>query len=236
MPTSFDNILSLDRKLPPGAFSATSIPGPDNFHRRFHIRMNTLLSLLSSILVAAIIPNNTLRASSVLPPTFADLVQQSQTILVGDVQLLRSRWVGEGDERHIATFVTLKIVTLLKGESQGDYELQVFGGTVGDTTMEVADSPRFRVGERMLLFIRNNAKQVIPLVGAEYGLYRITSNSSGEETVNKSTGETLSTVHDIDPPCERKNAPSRTPGSPKSQLTLSAMKTAIRERLDLRPK
>src|SRR5256885_6721644 len=41
--------------------------------------------------------------------------------------------------------------------------LRMLGGTVGAETMEVADAPKFKVGERDILFVENNGTQFITL-------------------------------------------------------------------------
>ena len=136
------------------------------------------------------------RATSVIAPSFDDLVTRADCVFTGDVAALRSEWTGEGATRHIVTFVTFNVVRVLKGNAASPYDLRVFGGTVGTETMAVADAPVFRVGEREILFVHANGRQFIPLVGIMHGQYRV----SDEDRVADHTGRPLLRVEDIGTP------------------------------------
>src|SRR5437016_7899534 len=86
-------------------------------------------------------------ATSVIAPTFEQLVQQAELIFQGTVTDVRSVWEGEGALRHIDTYVTFQIDENVKGQATSSYTIRMLGGTVGDETMEVTDSPKFIVGE-----------------------------------------------------------------------------------------
>ena len=45
-------------------------------------------------------------ATTVIPPSFEQLVQQAELIFQGTVTDVRSIWEGEGAQRHISTYVT----------------------------------------------------------------------------------------------------------------------------------
>lgn len=111
--------------------------------------------------------------TSVIPPTFDQLVQQAQLIFEGTVVGVRSYWTGEGAQRHIASDVTFVIDDPVKGEPGRGYTLTMVGGTVGDETLQVADAPQFKPGDHDILFVENNGSQFIPLVGIMHGRYRI---------------------------------------------------------------
>ena len=136
------------------------------------------------------------QATSVVAPSFDDLVAKADCIVTGEVTDLRSEWTGEGPQRHIVTFVTLDVRRVLKGEVASPLSLRVLGGTVGTKTMEVADAPVFRVGEREILFVRNNGRQFIPLVGIMHGQYRIDDG----DHVTDHAGRPLVRVEDIGAP------------------------------------
>src|SRR5438046_5411302 len=103
------------------------------------LRSLVFLSLISLALPAA-------RATTVIPPTFDELVTQAEMIFEGTVTGMRSEWTGEGSNRHIVTFVTFKIEDSIKGGGGTEYTIRLFGGTVDGQTMEVTDAPRFKVG------------------------------------------------------------------------------------------
>ena len=111
-------------------------------------------------------------ATTVIPPSFDELVTRAQTILQGTVTNVRSEWTGEGAQRHIVSYVTLNVEDTFKGNPGRQMTLRMLGGTVGSETMEVTDAPKFKVGDRDVLFVENNGTQFVPLVGIMHGRYR----------------------------------------------------------------
>ena len=133
-----------------------------------------------------------LRATTVIPPTFDQLVSQAELIFQGTVTDLRPQWMGEGAERHIVTFVTFKIDDPIKGALNQSYTIRMFGGTLDGQTMEATDTPRFKLGDRDILFVENNGTQFVPLVGIMHGRFRIQKQAGGRETVSKDNGAPVS--------------------------------------------
>ena len=152
------------------------------------LRYLILLSLVAFALPAA-------RATTVIPPTFDELVTKAETIFEGTVTGSRSEWTGEGSNRHIVTYVSFKIEDAIKGAPGSDYTIQMFGGTVDGHTMEVTDAPRFKVGDRDILFVENNGTQFIPLVGIMHGRFHVQADESGaNEKIAKDNGATVADV------------------------------------------
>src|SRR5712692_9550883 len=112
-------------------------------------------------------------ATTVIPPTFEQLVQQAELIFQGTVTDVRSVWEGEGAQRHINTYVTFQIADSVKGNPGTSYTIRILGGTVGDETMEVTDTPKFNVGDRDILFVEHNNEQFVPLVGIKHGRFHV---------------------------------------------------------------
>ena len=145
-------------------------------------------SLLSLALVGA-------RATTVIPPTFDELVTKADAIFEGTVTGLRSEWTGEGSNRHIVTYVTFKIEDPIKGATNADFTIRMFGGTVDGHTIEVADAPRFKVGDRDILFVEHNGSQFIPLVGIMHGRFHVQADEAGaNENITKDNGATVADV------------------------------------------
>jgi len=64
--------------------------------------------------------------------------------------------------------------------------------------MEVTDSPKFKVGDRDILFVENNGKQFIPLVGIMHGRYRVQQDkATGEEVLLTNHGHALADVKQL---------------------------------------
>src|SRR5947207_15493549 len=105
------------------------------------LRSLVFLSLISLALPAA-------RATTVIPPTFDELVTQAEMIFEGTVTGTRSEWTGEGANRHIVTYVTFKIDDAIKGAASAEHTMRMFGGPVGDRTMEFARARNVKMADR----------------------------------------------------------------------------------------
>src|SRR5690242_12139009 len=88
-----------------------------------------------------------LSATTVIPPTFEQLVDQAQVIFHGSVTKISSQWIGEGADRHIVSYITFTVKEALKGAPGQSYTMRTFGGTVDDETMTIDDGPKFQVGD-----------------------------------------------------------------------------------------
>jgi len=138
------------------------------------------ISRISFLALVALMICGSARATTVVEPTFDELVGRAEIIFQGTVTDVRSQWTGEGGQRHIETYVTARVDEAIKGEAGATYTLRILGGTVGDVTMEVTDSPKFMIGDRDILFVEKNGTQFVPLVGISHGRFRVERN--GEET------------------------------------------------------
>lgn len=156
-----------------------------------------LASSLFALLVLTLLTS--LMATTVEPPDFASLVKEAEAIFRGRVINVRSAWVGTGDRRHIRTYVTCDVLRALKGDPSSPFVIEMLGGTVGNETMEVVGSPTFKVGETSLLFVQNNGKQFVPLVGIMHGRFRIIRDSdTGDEILLMHDGAPLTGTDEID--------------------------------------
>ncbi len=132
------------------------------------------------------------RATTVIPPSFDELVAQAELIFQGTVTGVQSQWVGEGGQRHIVSYVTVQVEDPIKGNPGKTYTMQMLGGTVGDETMEVSDSPKFKAGDRDILFVEHNGTQFIPLVGIMHGRFRLEKDSAtGADIVKSDKGRAV---------------------------------------------
>ena len=129
-------------------------------------------------------------ATTVIPPTFEQLVQQAELIFQGTVTDCHSVWEGEGGQRHIETYVTFNVEDSVKGQAGTSYTIRMLGGTVGDQTMEVTDTPKFKVGDREILFVEHNNEQFVPLVGISCGRFHVQRDEeTGRDIVVNHEGE-----------------------------------------------
>src|SRR5436305_2315074 len=131
-------------------------------------------------------------ATTVIPPTFGQLVQQAELIFQGTVTDVKSVWEGEGAQRHIDTYVTFQVSDKVKGDAGSSYTIRMLGGTVGEDTMLVTDTPKFHVGERQILFVEHNFDQFVPLVGINHGHFGVQHDEqSGRDIIVNGDGEAV---------------------------------------------
>src|SRR4026208_415309 len=143
---------------------------------------------------ACLIFAGTALATTVIPPSFDELVSRAEMIFQGSVTDVRSEWTGEGAQRHIMSYVTLKVEDANKGNPGSTVTLRMLGGTVGGETMEVTDAPKFKVGDRDILFVENNGTQIVPLVGIMHGRFRVKKDAAGQDAVFTNEGSPLTDV------------------------------------------
>ncbi|HEY2712317.1 MAG TPA: hypothetical protein VGI60_07370 [Chthoniobacterales bacterium] len=162
-------------------------------------------------------------ATTVIPPSFDQLMTRAQVIFEGEVTGLRSQWIGEGSRHRIVTYVTFKVDDALKGDPGTTYSMRMLGGTVDDRTMEVSDAPKFKVGDHDVLFIENNGSQFIPLVGLQHGRFRVEKDSSGRQTLLTGNGLPLADVNQL-------GGKEETLTRSKAALSLDDFKSIVRSR------
>ena len=103
--------------------------------------------------------------------------------------------------------------------------------------MEVTDSPKFKVGDRDIVFVENNGSQFIPLVGIMHGRYRVQQEkASGREVVMTNSGRAVRDVaaigkdDDHDHP-KAGTVQSNAAATTERALGASDFKSAIRAKL-----
>lgn len=143
------------------------------------------------------------RATSVVPPTFHELVTEAQTIAEGTVTAVQSRWVDGPQGNVIKTFVTFSVQKTLKGDARDSVTLEFLGGTVGTDTLHVAGMPEFKVGQHEIVFVEGNGVQFCPLVRFGHGRYHVhTDANSHRRFVTRNDDSPLRSVADVQRPTE----------------------------------
>jgi hypothetical protein len=184
--------------------------------------------LLVAVLTAGLV---TAQATTVIPPSFDQLVGQAELIFQGKVTDVRSQWVGEGAQRHIVTYITFKIEDALKGDPGQSYTIRMFGGTVDGDAMGISDAPEFKVGDDDILFVENNGSQVVPLVGLMHGRFHVQTDQSGQEVVTGHDGRAVKNVARLGGADTAAAAPNQT----EPNLTAAQFKAAVRSKLQAAP-
>jgi len=141
--------------------------------------------------------------------SFDELVQLADTILVGTVGHVESRY-GEGPlAGQIFTYYTLNQLDVLKGAVEGDdYVLRMTGGRVGPFAQVIQGAPKLSLGKTYTLFIRNNGAELFPLVGVHQGIFNVEWNAQAQRysvrpvrasggVQNKSANSDVSDLEDL---------------------------------------
>jgi hypothetical protein len=139
--------------------------------------------------------------TTILAPTFPELVLRAEQVVVAQVVARRSTWVSSRSGRSIVTDVTFLIERTIKGPVLAERSLEFLGGTVGDDTLHVDGMPQFQVGDRDVLFIADSGRPASPVVGFTYGRFRIArDHTTGLDTVRTHDGRPLASLTDVGNP------------------------------------
>ena len=143
------------------------------------------------------------RATSVIPPSFPELVSEADAIYRGRVSAVQAKRVErpDGNGSVIKTFVTFAIEKALKGAAQPEVVLEFLGGVLGDERLEVSGMPKFALGDREILFVQKNGVQFCPLVALMHGRYRVLRDeSAGRDYVARDNGAPLTDTAEVELP------------------------------------
>ncbi len=140
-----------------------------------------------------------------VPTTFARVAyvpiekmpSRADFIVLGTVVDSTCRW----DERGVMIFTdyTVHLEEAIKGNLSegGEIVMSFAGGTVGDETIIVSDTPRFQVGGRYFFFALSNEKSSVPLVGHDQGAFRVLKDQArGKEFIVDYNGYLLEILED----------------------------------------
>lgn len=154
------------------------------------------------LLVAAVLATSRTGATSVIPPSFPELVAEAEAIYRGKVAAVEARRVARPDGGSvIKTFVTFMVERVLKGAARSDVTLEFLGGTVGEETLQVTGMPTFAVGQREFVFVQKNGLQLCPLVGLMHGRYRVLQDEAAQrDYVARDNGAPLTTTAEVELP------------------------------------
>jgi len=123
------------------------------------------------------------RATTVVAPTFEELVAHADAIVESEVVDTTSRLVPQRDGAPIVTDVYFRVEKVLKGAPASTLILQFLGGQVGDVGFRVEGVPSFSKGDRDVLFAITAAPQVSPIVAMMHGRVRITADVARRQDI-----------------------------------------------------
>ena len=139
--------------------------------------MIKIYSILNSVLIFLLLTEFSAPQASALMvrKSIEELTSEADSILIGKVKKIESQWNEEGT--LIYTYVTIFVGQYVKALSgQGQIEeimVKVRGGEVGDIGLKVSDTPQFRQGEEVFLFLRMEKLPLFSVTGLFQGKYTI---------------------------------------------------------------
>ena len=127
------------------------------------------------------------RATTVVPPEFPQLVNESDYIVRTVVKAVASEWRGSPGQGGIFTRVELEVREVIAGSPPQPLVLEMLGGKVGDQEMTLQGAPKFQVGQEDILFVQGNGRNIYPLFAIMHGRYPIQRElGTGREYVTRS--------------------------------------------------
>lgn len=101
---------------------------------------------------------------------FPELVALAEQVVVGTVADLKQSTDPSGAP---ATYVTFSDLTVLKGDVGDTLTLRFYGGEGDGVVVRIPEMPTFNLGERAVLFVAGNGRDVCPLVGVWQGRFNV---------------------------------------------------------------
>ena len=139
--------------------------------------MIKIYSVLHSVLIFLLLTQFLAPQASALMvrKNIEELTFQADSILIGKVQKIESRWNEE--KTLIYTYVTISVSQYTKALSSAkqfeEIIVRVRGGEVGDVGLRVSDTPEFREGEEVFLFLKKESLPLFSVTGLFQGKYTI---------------------------------------------------------------
>lgn len=190
------------------------------------------LNFLTRLLPAFFLAAPWALATSVIPPSFHELVSQADLVVDGEITSVRSEFAAHEGGRLVYTYVTVEVLEVIKGAAGPLLELRLLGGTVGDFSMTIDGVPQFRRGDRDILFIVGNGDQFCPLVAVMHGRYPIVSRAGdGADIVLRTNGAPLRAPEEVQLPLSSVSLGilSRGGNPVSAAMTVAQFKSRIRE-------
>ena len=121
-------------------------------------------------------------ATTVVPLSFEQLVNESVSVVYGRVTDVRSQWTD--DRRFIESVVSIEILKGMKGGARNSVSFTVPGGQVGRYVNVIPGAPVFSTGDLAVFFLTAHGPRLPVTTGLTQGVYRVQRDvRSGEMLV-----------------------------------------------------
>ncbi len=176
-------------------------------------------SLRTLILCAAVLTVvGVSRATTVVPPDFADLAADSDYVVRGRIKSLRNEIVVREGREVPFTHVEVEVRDVVAGTPPAKVVLRVLGGQTSDgRELRVEGVPAFTVGDEHILFVKGNGTNFYPLKGIMHGIYPVKFDKKlGREYIARANSVPLSSTAEVGLPL----------AGGKTAMMLSRLRTA----------
>lgn len=148
--------------------------------------------MIRFFLLGIVLMLSSLNATTIVYQSFDDLVQKADGIISGTVSELNYR----KKKGNIYTYVTLRDITVHNGlYSDSEFTFRMLGGKDGEIVSEVHGSPKFSLDEKVIIFIKGNGRNIMPILGWEQGVFKVKRDDSNEDYILDANNNF---VYDID--------------------------------------
>jgi hypothetical protein len=121
------------------------------------------------------------QATVLLPADFPTVVNGATVAVHGRVIDVRSELTGA--RRTIESFVTVAVITVLKGNPGATITFRVPNGQIGRYRRILVGAPEFAQGDEVVLFLRGRAPAMPTLFGLSQGVYRVIRDEAARPLV-----------------------------------------------------
>jgi len=115
-------------------------------------------------------------ATTVIPLSFEQLVNESSAVVYGRVSDVRSQWTA--DRRFIESVVSIDVIKGMKGSAGDTLAFTVPGGQVGRYLNVIPGAPVFAAGDLAVFFLTAHGPRLPVTTGLTQGVYRVQRDAS----------------------------------------------------------
>ena len=118
-------------------------------------------------------------ATTILPLSFEQLVNESQSVVYGRVSDVRAQWTA--DRRFIESVVTIEVLRGIKGNALESMAFTVPGGQVGRYLNVIPGAPSLVRGDTAVFFLTAQGARLPVTTGLTQGIYRVQRDAASGE-------------------------------------------------------
>jgi hypothetical protein len=122
-----------------------------------------------------------------------ELILESRDVIHGIITEVRSEW--NEDHSMIYTYAKLKVLDVYKGEPRDEVVIQIPGGSVGDSGVDVEDAPELKEGMDVIIHTYPLENGNLTIYDGERGVYMV--NNGVVEELNMTLDQFKNLVDEV---------------------------------------